>query len=68
MESDAYTDHGLTVQDFTFHERVVDLANMVLVCLVGPEAEHSMAAAVDPEREQVLRSFSQLSMLQAHCI
>ena len=31
----------------------MDLANMVLVCLVGPESEHSMAAAVDPIRDQV---------------
>lgn len=39
-------------QDSTFQERVLDLANLVLVCMAGPEAQHSMAAAVDPDRDQ----------------
>ena len=41
------------MQDLTFHERVLDLANFVLVCVAGPEAQQSMASAVDPERDQV---------------
>lgn len=44
---------GLAKQDSTFQERVLDLANLVLVCMAGPEAQHSMAAAVDPDRDQV---------------
>ena len=44
----------MDVQDTTFHERVLDLANLVLVCMAGPEAQHSMASAVDPDRDQVL--------------
>ena len=43
----------MAVQDPTFHERVLDLANLVLVCMAGPEAQHSLASAVDPERDQV---------------
>ncbi|KAL0052476.1 hypothetical protein WJX82_002806 [Trebouxia sp. C0006] len=39
-------------QDSTFHERVLDLANLALSCLAGPEARHSNAAAVDPDRDQ----------------
>ena len=50
----------MPVQDPTYHERVSDLANLVLVCMAGPEAQHSMAAAVDPERDQVLVQASQL--------
>lgn len=45
---------SMAVQDPTFHERVLDLANLVLVCVAGPEAQQSMAAAVDPDRDQVL--------------
>lgn len=45
---------ALAEQDPNFHERVVDLANLVLVCMAGPEAQHSMDAAADPERDQVL--------------
>ena len=41
------------MQDATFHERVLDLANLVLASIAGPEAQHSMAAAVDPARDQV---------------
>ena len=44
------------LQDLTFHEHVLDLANLVLVCMAGPEAQQSMASAVDPERDQVQAS------------
>lgn len=43
----------LLVQDTKFNERVLDLVNLVLVALVGPDAQAAMHAAVDPSQQQV---------------
>ena len=48
------------MQDTRFTEKVLDLVNLVLVALVGPDLPAGMAAAVDPAKQQV-------SMLAAFC-
>ena len=41
------------MQDAKFADRVLDLANLVLVGLIGPEAHKASAAAQDPAKAQV---------------
>lgn len=41
------------MQDVQFPERVLDLVNLVLVGLVGPDAPVAMATAVAPAKQQV---------------
>lgn len=39
-------------QDSSFQARVLEAANLVLVCMAGPEVQNSLASAADPERDQ----------------
>lgn len=43
----------LYTQDCKFAERVLDVVNLVLVGLVGPDAEVAIAAATNPAQQQV---------------